>query len=58
MTSTDGGTVLACTRSQFDKLEEAEERQLLPGASGQWAYLQDQMLSWPYYGLGMGGMGM
>jgi hypothetical protein len=57
VSSTAQETVLACTRSEFDKLEEAEETQLLSGAPGQWAYLQDQMLSWPYYGLG-GGAGV
>lgn len=48
---------LRCTSSDFEALEEAEETQFLSGASGQWDYGQDQMLSWPYYGLGMGGMG-
>lgn len=49
---------LRCTRSDFDELEAAEEKQFLPGASGQWGYRQDQLLSMPYYGLGAGGMGM
>jgi len=48
---------LGCTRAQFETLESAEETQFLPGARGQWGYGQDQMLSQPYYGLGMGGMG-
>jgi sporulation protein YlmC with PRC-barrel domain len=51
---------LRCTLAQFEALEDAEETQFLPGASGQWGYGQDQMLSMPYFGLGMGvgGMGM
>ncbi len=49
---------LRCTVAQFEALDDAEETQFLPGASGQWGYGQGQMLSHPYYGLGMGGMGM
>ena len=49
---------LRCTMVQFEALEDAEETRFLPGARGQWGYGQDQMLSHPYYGLGMGGMGM
>jgi sporulation protein YlmC with PRC-barrel domain len=45
---------LRCTRSEFEALEDAEETQFLPGASGRWGYEQNQMLSWPYYGLGTG----
>ncbi len=49
---------LRCTTAEFGALEHAEETQFLPGASGQWAYRPEQMLSWPYYGggIGMGGM--
>ncbi len=50
---------LRCTTSEFEALEDAEETHFLPGASGRWGYEQGEMLSWPYYGLGMGGgMGM
>jgi hypothetical protein len=53
---------LRCTTAEFDALEEAEETQFLPGADGNWGYGQEQMLSWPYYGVamgvGMGSMGM
>jgi sporulation protein YlmC with PRC-barrel domain len=56
--STEDGIRLRCTTSQFEALEDAEDTRFLPGASGQWGYGQNQMLSWPYYGLGMGGMGM
>ncbi len=53
---------LRCTTAEFEALEEAEETQFLPGADGNWDYEQEQMLSWPYYGVamgvGMGSMGM
>ena len=51
---------LRCTMAQFDKLENAEETEFLPGATGQWGYGQSQMLSMPFFGLGMGmgGVGM
>jgi sporulation protein YlmC with PRC-barrel domain len=54
---------LRCTKSEFHMLEDAEETQFLPGASGEWGYEQEQMLSLPYYrlagsGMGMGGTGM
>lgn len=48
---------LRCTSSEFDALEKAEEMQFLPGASGDWAYEQRQMLSQPYFGSSLGGMG-
>jgi sporulation protein YlmC with PRC-barrel domain len=49
---------LRCATAEFDELEQAEETQFLPGASGPWGYGEGQIVSWPYYGLGMGGMGM
>ncbi len=49
---------LRCTVVQFQALEDAEEIRFLPGPRGQWGYEQGQMLSQPYYGLGMSGMGM
>jgi sporulation protein YlmC with PRC-barrel domain len=56
--STAGEIRLRCTMSEFEALEDAEETQFLPGASGPWAYEHGQMLSQPYFGLGMVGMGM
>ena len=47
---------LRCSTAEFGELENAEETRFLPGARGTWDYRQDQMLSWPYYGLGMGGI--
>ena len=49
---------LVCTMSEFDALGEAEETRFLSGARGNWGYGQEQMLSWPYYGLGIGTMGV
>jgi len=46
---------LSCTMSEFQALEDAEERKLLPGADGEYGYTQDQMLSL-YPGLPLGGM--
>jgi len=59
-TCSDAEIHLSCTIAQFDNFESAEETRFLPGARGQWNYDQDQMISHPYYGLGMagGGMGM
>jgi hypothetical protein len=58
--STTDGIKLSCTKAEFEKLDEAEETQFIPGGHSQFGYGQDQMFSWPYYGLGMGmgGMGM
>ena len=56
--TTDSTVQLSCTTAEFEALEDAEETQFLPGASGEWGYGQQHMLSWPYYGLGMGGMRM
>jgi hypothetical protein len=55
---TTDGIVLACTTAEFEGLDEAEEMQFIPGGSRQFGYGQDQMLSWPYYGLGIGSSGM
>ena len=52
--SNGAGIQLRCTTSTFDALDDAEETQFLPGATGQWDYGQEQMLSLPYYGLGIG----
>ncbi|HZP52710.1 PRC-barrel domain-containing protein [Actinocrinis sp.] len=56
----DSGQIrLRCTIARFDTLENAEETQFLSAVPGEWGYGQQQMLLWPYYGLGLGGsMGM
>ncbi|HUZ42042.1 MAG TPA: hypothetical protein VMU68_11710 [Acidimicrobiales bacterium] len=59
LVSSSGAEIhLRCTVTQFEELDDAEETQFLPGARGQWGYGQDQMLSHPYYGLGMSGIGV
>jgi sporulation protein YlmC with PRC-barrel domain len=52
--SASEGITLTCTTSEFDKLDEAEETQFIPGGNTQFGYGQDQMFSWPYYGMGGG----
>jgi sporulation protein YlmC with PRC-barrel domain len=51
---------LRCNTAEFDALEEAEEIHFLPEAGDYMGYGTGQVISWPYYGLGMGmgGMGM
>jgi sporulation protein YlmC with PRC-barrel domain len=53
-----GEIQLRCTTAEFDKLDDAEDTEFLPGANGPWSYEQGEMLSWPYYALGSGGIGM
>jgi sporulation protein YlmC with PRC-barrel domain len=52
-----GHLQLTCTTAEFSSLEEAEETQFLPGGSVVADYHEGEALSWPYYGLGMGGLG-
>jgi sporulation protein YlmC with PRC-barrel domain len=49
------GIRLGCTLAEFGQLEAAEETQFLPGGGGYGTYGPEQTLSWPYYGLGLGG---
>jgi sporulation protein YlmC with PRC-barrel domain len=49
---------LSCALAEFEDLEAAQELRFLSGARGQWGYEQEEMLSWPYYGLGVGGGGV
>jgi sporulation protein YlmC with PRC-barrel domain len=53
-----GEVRLRCTSAEFDKLDAAEETWFLPGGRGYTGYDEGQALSWPYYGMGMGGMGL
>jgi sporulation protein YlmC with PRC-barrel domain len=50
--ATTGEVRLRCTMAAFEKLDFAEETQFLPGSGGYVGYGPEQMLSWPYYGLG------
>ena len=56
--STTGGIRLACTTAEFEKFDEAEETQFIPGGDAQFGYAQEHMVSWPYYGVGMGSYGL
>jgi sporulation protein YlmC with PRC-barrel domain len=40
--------------AEFDKLGPAEETKFIPGGTGSVDYAEGEVLSWPYYGLGMG----
>jgi sporulation protein YlmC with PRC-barrel domain len=43
---------IRCTLDDFARLDPAEDTQFVPGTRGYAAYGTDQVLSWPYYGLG------
>ena len=43
---------LSCTQADFQRLDSAEETQFIPGTAGYAEYGPDQVLAWPYYGLG------
>jgi sporulation protein YlmC with PRC-barrel domain len=49
---------LRCSMSEFAALEDAEETQFVSAPAGQWGYAEGEMLAWPYYGLGLGGIGV
>jgi hypothetical protein len=52
--STDGGIRLRCTMNEFGALADAEITEFVPEPSGDWGYGQGQVLSLPYFILGMG----
>jgi sporulation protein YlmC with PRC-barrel domain len=52
--ATAAGIQLRCTMAEFEKLGPAEETQFIPGGTGSVDYGEGEVLSWPYYGLGMG----
>jgi hypothetical protein len=45
---------IRCTLAEFARLDPAEETQFVPGPAGYPAYEPQQVLAWPYYGLGIG----
>jgi sporulation protein YlmC with PRC-barrel domain len=47
---------LRCTLAEFEQLDSAEETQFVPGTQGYAAYGPEQVIAWPYYGLGGGGV--
>jgi len=50
--TTGTGIWLRCTLDEFEKLESAEDTQFVPGTYGYGAFGPEQVVSWPYYGLG------
>ena len=54
--ATTGEIRLRCTLVEFEKLDSAEEAQFVPGTLGYAAYGPEQVISWPYYGLGGAGV--
>jgi sporulation protein YlmC with PRC-barrel domain len=56
LVGTSAGQVeIRCTLAEFAELESAEETQFIPGSQGYAAYGPEQVLTWPYYGLGGAG---
>jgi len=60
VSASEAEIALSCSESAFAKLEPAEDVHFYPGGSGAWNYQQSQMMTSPYYamGMGMGGVGM
>ena len=57
--ATAGEIRLRCSMAEFENLDPAEETQFLPDTPGYPGYDPEQVLSSPYYGMGMGaGWGM
>ena len=52
-----GEIVLHCSLAEFETFERAHETHFLSGASGDWGYQQEQMLTWPHYRLGLANTG-
>ena len=52
------GIRLGCTEAEFGQLEAAQEIKFLPGARRRGADGPADALSWPYYSLNMGAMGI
>ena len=52
--ATAGEVRLRCTLADFEELDPAEETQFLPGTPGYPGYDPEQVLSMPYYRIGMG----
>ena len=56
--ATAGQIRLRCTKAEFEKLDPAEETWFIPGTSAYAGYGPGQVGYWPYYGLGMGSLGV
>ena len=55
LSSTVPELLLTCSALELAALDRAEESQFLPASGGQWGFGEDQVLAWPYYGLGAAG---
>ena len=55
--ATEGEIRLRCSLADFEDLDPAEETQFVPGTRGYAAYGPEQVLCWPYSGLGRGACG-
>ncbi|MGO9196538.1 MAG: PRC-barrel domain-containing protein [Acidimicrobiales bacterium] len=59
LVGTEAGAIqIGCSLAEFDKLTAAEETHFLPEGNDYAGYGPGQVLYWPYYGLGMGGVGV
>lgn len=54
--TTDQGVRVRCTSEEFERFEPAEETQFVPNIDSYPGYRHDQLMAWPYYGLGTPGM--
>ena len=52
--ATEGEIRLRCSLAEFENLDPAEETQFVPGTRAYATYGPEQVLSWPYSGLGSG----
>jgi hypothetical protein len=48
---------LRCTTVEFNALADADETHFVSASGEAWGYQDAELLSWPYYGLGFGGIG-
>jgi sporulation protein YlmC with PRC-barrel domain len=53
-----GEVRLRCSIAEFGELDPAEKTRFVPGTLGYAAYDPQYVLAWPYYGLGVAGVGL
>ena len=51
------GIRVRCSIASLQSMEPAEERWFVPHGETGHPYREDQIIAWPYYGLGLGGIG-
>jgi sporulation protein YlmC with PRC-barrel domain len=54
----EDSTRLTCDHAEFEAFEDAEVSRFLTAATNEWGYQEGQMMQWPYWGLGMGSVGL